>query len=213
VDACGPSSLLANFSADQVQQRQQALPLEEFRAAQEVRLLELQAYSSAASLVASRLVESGSPNDLLDLAIYLPDEFFDFERLRGASEAEYRALWAERTRQLEATQDAAQVLIESLGGALDSRLQLSNIVYGKVPAAALAVVLRTTGVLGVALDAPVVAAADGIERRYALAMNADGLQSWGWDGNRGSNANCGLSRFSTACRSSSVVTRPAPSPT
>lgn len=104
----------------------------------------------------------------------------------------YQQLWQERREQLEGSQAAARAVIEALGGKPGGSLQLANILYAELPARSVVSFLRTGIALGIEYDPTQDSLdAEGIERRRALVMNDDGLQSWGWDGAQGAKSGGG----------------------
>lgn len=135
---------------------------------------------------ATALVNSGTPEALLKVALRLPEEFFDFSRLRTATDDELQRARIEREEQLAPSQAYARQLIESIGGKYEGRLLLANIVYAEVPADGVAALAEAIDLDGLEMaDGVDTDASNGIERRLALVWNEDALQSWTWDGNQG----------------------------
>lgn len=181
-------TLRSNVSPAEMDASELRLPLDELAAAEEMRLPAIEQATRAALARASELVDEGRAEERLAVTVYLREERFDFERLRGLREndAESRSIWLERAAQLAPSQSVAKGLIEGVGGEMGGKLELANIVYAEVPAGRLAELARLGQIVGVEIDGPNRSGADGIARRLALVMNADGLQSWGWDGGHGS---------------------------
>lgn len=183
-DGCEPVEVFSSVSQEEMDERSPRRALDEFEFNREKNLASYQLTTRQVVERANSLLDAGEPDTSINLAIYLPEFFFEFERLREADDSALKRLLAERTAQLAPSQEAVRQLVEKLGGKMGGSLQLANIVYAQVPASSIAALVQATDtIIGLEVDDQQVSPdADGIQRRRALLMNDDALQYWGWDG-------------------------------
>jgi len=186
---CYVEDVRSNVSQEDLVERELSQAVQDFHRDEEARTASILASTTSALEKAGVLVGAGMGGQMMPLAIFLPELFFDFGRLRGTSDQIHQTIWSERAQQLTGPRNAAKELIMSLGGEYEGELTLANVVYANLPANQVEALTLRTDILGVEVnDIPVRESADGRERRRALVMNDDGLESWGWSGDSGSVA-------------------------
>ena len=189
VKGCESAELYASVSQAELEARHATRAIREFDMNRTNDVASYVEPTSRALDRAQALLQVDAPEALLSLALYLPDQFFDFELLRTADVEAHARLWQARVDQLAASQNAVRRYVETLGGKSGAALQLANVVYADVPAQNVETLLRSGLIDAIEIaNTPTLPDANGIERRLAMVMNEDGQQSWGWDGDQGAKS-------------------------
>lgn len=133
---------------------------------------------------ADELVNKGLGDSLIDVTVFLRTPSFRIERLRESrgNKQEFDTVWEELEASLAPPLKAATKALERLDAELHGHAILSNTLSVRIRADNIVAALQNGQIIGMSVIEVGESTATGRERRSGLALNPDGLNSWGWDG-------------------------------